>query len=218
MIERKYVINLDRCLDRMESFDDSYTRWSATDYRDLQDKHPIFDRMISYHSIRNTNQHKAKCGCFLSHTNIWRYIVTNKLNNTLIVEDDAEQVNDYAEGGIGDLQLPTDSFTYLGGFFHNKKMTDNTKINIESKEGINLLDKEKYRILMTLAYFIPTWEIAEKMLEAVNKDRVRAIDVMMYNIDLPIYYHYPAIYIEKDIPSTIRKGKTKHSNEYYQWV
>jgi len=213
MIERKYVVNLDRCLDRMESFDDSYTRWSATDYRDLQDKHPIFDRMISYHSIRNTNQHKAKCGCYLSHTNIWRYIVTNKLNNTLIVEDDAELVNDYA-----DLQLPTDSFTYLGGFFHNKKMTDNTKINIESKEGINLLDKDKYRILMTLAYFIPTWEIAEKMLEAVNKDRVRAIDVMMYNIDLPIYYNYPANFIERDIPSTIRKGKTKHSNQFYQWV
>ena len=37
MIERKYVVNLDRCRDRMESFDDSYTRWSATDYRDLQD-------------------------------------------------------------------------------------------------------------------------------------------------------------------------------------
>ena len=71
MIERKYVVNLDRCLDRMESFDDSYTRWSATDYRDLQDKHPIFDRMISYHSIRNTNQHKAKCGCFLSHTYLY---------------------------------------------------------------------------------------------------------------------------------------------------
>jgi len=212
MIERKYVINLDRCLDRMESFDDSYTRWSATDYQDLPHNHPIFNKMISYHSIRNTNQHNAKCGCFLSHTNIWRYIVTNKLNNTLIVEDDAELVNDLPPS------LPTDSFTYLGGFFHNKKMTDNTKINIESKEGVNLLDKDKYRILMTLAYFIPTWEVCKKMLEAVDKDRIRAIDVMMYNIDLPIYYQYPANYIEKDIPSTIRKGKVKHSNQFYQWL
>ena len=215
MIERKFVINLDRCLDRMESFDDSYTRWSATDYKDLGDNHPIFDKMILYHSIRNTNQHKAKCGCYLSHTNIWRYIILNKLNNTLIVEDDAEQVMPL----IND--LPRDSFTYLGGFFHNKKMTDNTKINIINKEGINLLDKDKYRILMTLAYYIPTWEIAEKMLEGVRggrRERIRAIDVMMYNIDLPIYYQYPANYIEKDIPSTIRKGKVKHSNQFYQWL
>jgi len=211
MIERKYVVNLDRCKDRMDNFDDSYTRWSATDYKDLGDKHPIFDRMISYHSIRNTNQHKAKCGCYLSHTNIWRYIVMNKLNNTLIVEDDAEQIND----------LPTkmnkDSFTYLGGFFHNKKMTDNSKVKIEAKEGLNLLDKDKYRILMTLSYFIPSWEIAEKMLQGVNKPRIRAIDVMMYNIDLPIYYQYPASYIERDIPSTIRKNKVKHSNNFYKW-
>jgi len=212
MIERKYVINLERCRDRMESFDDSYTRWSATDYQDLPHNHPIFNKMISYHSIRNTNQHKAKCGCFLSHTNIWRYIILNKLNNTLIVEDDAEQVMPLMD------DLPRDSFTYLGGFFHNKKMTDNTKINIINKEGVNLLDKDKYRILMTLAYFIPTWEVCQKMLEAVDKDRIRAIDVMMYNIDLPIYYQYPANYIEKDIPSTIRKGKVKHSNQFYQWL
>lgn len=212
MVERKYVVNLDRCRDRMESFDDSYTRWSATDYRDLQQNHPIFDKMISYYNIKNTNQHKAKCGCFLSHTNIWRYIMDNKLNNTLIVEDDAELVND-----ISDLQLPRDSFTYLGGFFHNKKMTDNSKINIQSKEGINILDKDKYRLLMTLAYFIPTWEIAKVMLESVDMPRIRAIDVMMYNIDLPIYYQYPASYIEKDIPSTIRDIKRKHPNEYYEF-
>jgi len=212
MIERKYVINLDRCKERMDYFDDSFTRWSATDYRDLQHNHPIFDKMISYYNIKNTNQHKAKCGCFLSHTNIWRYIVLNKLNNTLVVEDDAEQVNPLMN------DLPSDSFTYLGGFFHNKKITNGSKINIESKEGINKLDKDQYRILMTLAYFIPSWEIAKKMLEDIDKPRIRAIDIMMYNIDLPIYYQYPANYIEKDIPSTIRKGKVKHSNEYYEWV
>jgi len=97
-------------------------------------------------------------------------------------------------------------------------MTDNSKINIESKEGINILNKDKYRLLMTLAYFIPTWEIAKVMLESVDKPRIRAIDIMMYNVDLPIYYQYPASYIEKDIPSTIRDKKRKHSNEFYQFI
>ena len=33
----KFVINLERCLERMDYFDDSYTRWIATDYKDLDD-------------------------------------------------------------------------------------------------------------------------------------------------------------------------------------
>ena len=33
----KFVINLERCLERMDYFDDSYKRWVATDYKDLDD-------------------------------------------------------------------------------------------------------------------------------------------------------------------------------------
>tara|TARA_R110002072_G_scaffold134593_1_gene275475 strand:+ start:282 stop:869 length:588 start_codon:yes stop_codon:yes gene_type:complete len=194
----------------MENFDDSHTRWLATDYVDLKGS-PLIDKMISYHSIRNTPQHLAKCGCWKSHTLLWKYIITNKLNGTLILEDDACRV------GYLPLELPQDGITYLGGFFHNKKMTDNTKFHHISVKGINKLDKDKLRILMTMAYYIPTWQIAKKMLESVEKPRIRAIDVMLYDIDIPTYYQFPAPYIEADLESTIRKDKRKHSNELYQW-
>ncbi len=210
MIQRKFVINLERCGERMNNYDDSHTRWLATDYVDLKGS-PLIEKMISYHSIRNTPQHLAKCGCWRSHTLLWRYIIDNRLNGTLILEDDACRVGDLP------LELPQDGITYLGGFFHNKKMTNNKKFVHISVNGINKLDKDKMRILMTMAYYIPTWEIAKKMLESVDKPRIRAIDVMMYGIDIPTYYQFPAPYIEADLESTIRKDKRKHSNELYQW-
>ena len=210
MIQRKFVINLERCSERMNNYDDSHTRWIASDYIDLKGN-PLIDKMISYHSIRNTTQHLAKCGCWKSHTLLWRYIIDNKLNGTLILEDDAKLVNDLPE------ELPQDGITYLGGFFHNKKMTDNKKFVHTSVNGINELNKDKMRILMTMSYYIPTWEIAKKMLQDVDKPRIRAIDVMMYGIDVPTYYQFPASYIESNLESMIRKDKKKHSNELYQW-
>ena len=213
MIQRKFVINLERCGERMNNYDDSHTRWLATDYKDLMGEisRPLIEKMISYHSIRHTPQHFAKCGCWKSHTLLWRYIVTNKLNGTLILEDDAKLVGDLPE------ELPQDGITYLGGFFHNKKMTDNNKFVHTSVNGINELNKDKMRILSTMSYYIPTWEIAKKMLEDVDKPRIRAIDVMMYGIDVPTYYQFPASYIENaECESTIRKVKNKHPNRLYQ--
>ena len=212
MIQRKFVINLERCGERMNNYDDSHTRWLATDYKDLMGEisRPLIEKMISYHSIRHTPQHFAKCGCWKSHTLLWRYIVTNKLNGTLILEDDAKLVGDLPE------ELPQDGITYLGGFFHNKKMTDNNKFVHTSVNGINELNKDKMRILSTMSYYIPTWEIAKKMLEDVDKPRIRAIDVMMYGIDVPTYYQFPASYIENaECESTSRKVKNKHPNRLY---
>ena len=210
MIDRKFVINLERCSDRMNNYDDSHTRWIATDYVDLKGS-ALIKKMISYHTIRDTPQHLAKCGCYRSHTLLWRYIIDNKLNGTMILEDDACRVGDLPE------ELPQDGITYLGGFFYQKQMSNNKKIQHISVNGINKLDKDKMRILMTMAYYIPTWEIAKKMLEDVDKPRIRAIDVMMYGIDIPTYYQFPAPYIEADLESNIRKDKRKHSNELYQW-
>ena len=48
---KKFVINLERCLERMDMFDDSYTRWIATDYKDLDDGDEIYKRMVSMWNI-----------------------------------------------------------------------------------------------------------------------------------------------------------------------
>lgn len=207
---KTFVINLDKCKDRMANFNNDEIRWSATSYDEVSEYYS--QKMISYYNI-SSKEHLCKTGCFLSHINIWQYISDNKIDNVLILEDDAEKVND-----IGDLQLPQDGITYLGGWLHQLKMTDNTPVQHDSVNGINELDKTKMRMLCTLSYYIPKWQVAKQMLDYLNQlKRWRAIDVSIHNIPIENYYVYPAIYIEKDLQSNIRKVKRKHPNEYYEF-
>ena len=210
-----FVINLDRATDRWSYFkdDERFIRWSATDYSDLNDNNPIFKDMVSYWNI-SPQEHRAKCGCYLSHTNLWRYIVQNKLNDILIIEDDAELVGEIPDSS----KLPQDGFTYLGGLTFNKKITQGPK-KVELNEGINQIKDDDYRVLTTLAIYIPNWSVAYKMLQATTeRGRPRAIDTMVYKTETNQYLYYPAPFIERNIPSQIRKKKPKHSNEFYEWV
>lgn len=210
-----FVVNLDSAKDRWAMYenDPRFTRWSAWHYDDLRKDHPIFSDMVSYWNI-NPNEHKAKCACYISHTRLWEYIVTNHINDVLIIEDDAQLV-----GRLPDTsELPQDGFTYLGGFTSNLKMTDGP-LKVEFEDGINKIQHDKYRMLMMLAIYIPTWDVAYKMLQAVKeRGRPRAIDTMIKMTARNQYVYYPAPFIEKDYPSQIRKKKQKHSNEYYEWV
>jgi GR25 family glycosyltransferase involved in LPS biosynthesis len=210
----KFVINLNRSHDRFEKyFDDSYTRWEATDYKDLPLHHDVFRRMISYYNL-SESEHRAKCACFLSHYNLLKHIVENKINNCLILEDDAQLVRHLPNPA----DLPRDSLIYFGGFFHHKLMTNNKKVVHESKEGVNKLDKSKMRVLMTVSYFIPTYEVAEKIIKYIDTlKRLRAIDVILYTVAIDTYYYYPSIYVERCLESQIRKNKKKHSTELYEW-
>jgi len=159
-------------------------------------------------------EHSAKCACYLSHTRLWQYIVTNKLNNVLILEDDAFLVNEIPNPK----DLPTDGFTYLGGFTSHVRMTDGPK-KIEFKEGINQIDHKDYRVLMCLAIFIPSWEIAYKMIQASTwNGRCRAIDTMIRKTYRNQYVNYPASFVERRVKSQIRKKRTKYSNEFYEFI
>jgi len=202
----KFVVNLDRCKDRMKYFDKSFKRWSAVDGANLKDDNPVLSRMISMHNI-SPQQHRGKCGCFISHINLLQHIINNKLNNVLVVEDDAEMVNPLPD------PLP-EEFTYLGGFFSGKHFSD---VEVSNRAGIWDIP-ENTKLLMTLSYFIPKWEMAKYIYnEIMSQKRFRAIDVMLNNIHFTKCYHYPACFIERPLVSTIRDDKVKHSTKYYTW-
>jgi len=211
----KYVINLEKDEDRFKKF--KYSDWKvfpATHFNDMSPDDPLFKKMISYWNIRDTDQHRAKCGCFQSHLSLLKWIVIHQLDNVLICEDDAVQLRDIVK------KFPKDGITYLGGFIMNKKITSKEKILINHKQGINELDKDKYRMMMALAYIIPHWKMAESIVDRIeSKDRVRAWDVELSNCSPKIYYEYPAIFKEeKGIVSTIRGKKQKHGGELYERV
>ena len=206
----KFFISLENS-ERLSKWKDSeYTHWRAVDGVNLQYDSPECKKMISYHNISKTPQHLKKTACFLSHLNLMKHIVENKINNVIVVEDDAVLVNPLPE------DLP-DTFTYLGGFIRNKKITSKEKIEIDHKKGLNVLD-EKYRMVCCLAYYIPKWEIAEEIVQRLEGlKRWRAIDVSLPNILKEIKYIYPAPFCEEHSESQImNKKKTKFANEFYE--
>lgn len=209
---KKYYINLKRSPERRAKFDDTWERWEATDYRDLEVDDPIFARMTS---IWNTapKMHQAKSACFLSHYRLLQFIVKNKMNNVLICEDDAVQISPIPEK-LGE------TFTYLGGFFHSLRMTDGPLLcDVPSHRGLNPLDREHHRMMCTLAYHIPRWHIAQSLLNFFDsKARLRAIDVMLFSAPLSFSYYYPAPFVEAGEPSTIRTKKGKHADSHYRLV
>jgi len=207
---KTFVINLDHAKDRWEHYKDKgCTRWSATNFDEIKVNDPSIQKLISYHNI-SMKEHLCKIGCIKSHKSLWQYIVQTKMNNVLILEDDAHLVDMVPE------DLPTDGMTYLGGFTCHPKITKGP-LKPEFINGIQELDKTKYRMVMLMSYYIPTWEIAEKMLNHVNElKRWRAADIMIHDVPIKNYVSYPASFVERPIQSQIRKDKKKFSNEFYE--
>ena len=203
-----FFINLDEAKSRRAKFEETdYKRWTATKKDDVP--LAIDNKMISRYNFPRES-HLGRCGCFLSHTKLLEHIVDNKLDNVLILEDDAIKINEIP------IDYPKDSIVYVGGFIHHKEMMNNQKIEINHEKGINEVS-EKYRMLGCLAYIIPHHSVALKILNKIySQRRFKAIDIMMGNIGIKQYYNYPPSFIEEKTESQIQK-KTKYMNDNYEW-
>ncbi len=207
---RIFVINCKSSEERWKNYsDDKFERWLGTHWKELSENDYRFEKMVSYHNI-NPDEHKAKVGCLVSHTNLWRYLITNKMDNILILEDDAVPVQDIPEN------LPDDGITYLGGLSWNLKTMDGHK-KISFEPGVHLVND--FKILMTMSYHIPKWELAKELLDYVeSQNRFRAIDIMMTKSDNKFYVSYPASFEERGDASLIRSTKKKRSDKFYCWI
>jgi len=133
----------------------------------------------------------------------------------IVVEDDAQPMSELpAPHELGN------EFTYLGGYFSNLKLTKgHLKDKVLSKPGLNELNRETHRMLMFVAYYIPHYEIATRIITYLDSlVRIRAIDCMAHAFPVPQNYYYPALFVEAPGPSTIRAKKTKHCTTDYMLV
>jgi len=209
-----FVINMDSATDRWDYYKDKgVKRWSATAYDEIKVSSPDIARMTSYYNL-SMKEHLCKLACFKSHTNLWRYIADNKMDNVLILEDDAELVNP-----VPDINnFPRDGITYLGGFTSHPLITKGPK-KISLENGVHLINHDEFRVLQTVAYFIPTYEVAQKMIDFIDKkERWRAIDCMFKDMEISLSLSYPASFRERPVKSQIRKNRKKFSNEFYELV
>ena len=90
---------------------------------------------------------------------------------------------------------------------------------VPSTPGLNELNRETHRMLMFVAYYIPHYDIATRIITYLDSlVRIRAIDCMAHAFPVPMNYVYPALFVEAPGPSTIRAKKTKHCTTDYQLV
>jgi GR25 family glycosyltransferase involved in LPS biosynthesis len=87
-----YIINLDRKPERYKYMMNhlnsigiyNYKKWTAVDGFKTDSK-----TLQEYGLTKELSERKGLAGCAVSHILLWRYIYENKLNWTLILEDDA---------------------------------------------------------------------------------------------------------------------------------
>jgi len=155
---KKIYINLDTAEERREKFKDTnIRRWRATPREEVPTS--VETKMLSMSSCPKQT-HLGKCACWLSHTKLLEEIVKHKMNDVLILEDDAVQVNDIPS------DYPRDGIVYIGGMIWWRKMVNNGNPKLQHKQGMNLCPPE-YRVLGNISYIIPNWEIAETILKLI---------------------------------------------------
>ena len=201
-IPKIFVINLKKDKDKWNKYknDDRYIRFSACNGIEMSKDNPYYDRL---QIMWNVKEKKRKCtaGILNSHMTIIKKIVKNKIDQALIIEDDA--IIDFKLLKKINLdKLPQDSIIYFGGSLHppdtfKNKGWSHEKIIKSFKKGINKIDPEKFRILGGHGYYFPKWEHAKQLVDIINKKKkIRALDTEMVKLQrsgIIKYFYYPAI-------------------------
>lgn len=130
---KKYAVNLKRRPDRLEYFN------NACPYKDVSvieafdgkylDTNKFGLKLYKNIKSRSINLSNPEIGCFVSHMRIWKEIVANNQNYTMIFEDDAIFSNQFIKI-IDKIDISyIDTILYIGGrFTPNYVMTNSIPI------------------------------------------------------------------------------------------
>lgn len=188
------IINLLNHVDKKKKMIENLNNLNITNYKffDAIDGNNLHDCDIPFKVIPNWECYFKKrkitvgeIGCALSHYSIWKYIVNNKINKILILEDDvdfSENFNDI----YNKIQDTNIDLFYLGRNALNKhkhlKLGTETEINdlfVEAKTSYN-----------TQSYII-TYDCAKKLLNSNYLENLLPVDdflSIMYDEKYPFSY------------------------------
>lgn len=204
-----FVINLDKDKKRWKKYERNkrYKRFSATLGSKLSKNNKYLKKIIMMWNVSD-KQKRNVVGCLLSHLRVMKHIIKERLNNVLVIEDDA--LVDFKKLDKLNLnKIPKDKMIYFGGIIRSLTLNDKSwsyeNIIKDLKNGINKIDTNKYKIGATHGYFFPKWQVAKKIYNYINnKKRIRAIDgefaiIQKKNPELLDSFIYPAIsYLKLD--------------------
>ena len=147
-------------------------------------------------------------GNFASHLKALDYIIKNKLNDVIILEDDSIQTNPITKKVKKELKSLNEVALLSGQINHPsswnkdigwKKEGKNKQIINNFKEGINDIDYKKFRWTQINAMYVPTWKVAKKLLEEIrSKEKYIGFDYFLSKHRLVNKLIYPAIFKHHD--------------------
>ena len=154
-----------------------------------------------------------KLGCIYAHRNALRQIKKLKTDNNVILEEDATL--DHL------LPNPPSQSSYLGGWIVPPQVTlaGKKKVKIPHlKKGLNQIDFDKFKILMTHSYFVKTHEKAEEVLKVIEgPEPIKNYDIFLNDYRFFHNFYYPAIFIQSqhisDIDGSVNKNDLR-SKDY----
>jgi GR25 family glycosyltransferase involved in LPS biosynthesis len=204
-----FVINLKKHSDRWKKYkgNPNYKRFPAVVGADLQSDNEFLKGKLVMMWNASDKQRRNVVGCYLSHLNLLKKIVRQKLNKTIVLEDDC-QIDTKELNKINLNKLPQDKMIYFGGTL--RSMTFKTKgwdlnktrksLNCDNKKStLNTIVPGKFKIGGAHCYYYPTWKSAENIVKYLeSKERVRAIDsefaiIQKDRPDLLDSFMYPAL-------------------------
>jgi len=165
-IDKIYIINLYKDIDRLNNAYKQLFKYNILNYErfpaiyganlnefEINDNTTTIGKIIASHGM---------LGCALSHINIWKKIIKNNLNRTLILEDDFIFKDNFLDKFNKYIKEAPDNFDILflsSNFIHNKYL----KI-----KDINPFYYKQLFISQTVSYII-TLQGAKKILNYINK-------------------------------------------------
>lgn len=162
---------------------------------------------------RSNIQEKArngKLGCFTSYVCLLNKIVSEKINNVLILEDDCLQIGDFTKDQLGNEPI------YVNGLFHhptnyvkkNKEWVMKLKTDLQLTTGIQEIDWDKFRIVGTWGIYIPKWKQAQDIVDKLKSAKtLTTIDSQLSKQKLITKFHYPPLFKHSDCGiSNISRG------------
>ena len=175
-IDKIFIINLDEDIDRLTNSYNQLNHYNINNY----ERYPAINgRKANKYELNTYTTNIGKIiasrtmiGCGISHINIWKKIVKEKINKSLIVEDDFIFVDDF--------------LNKFNNIFDNNENNDYEMLFLSSAQlhnkyfkirNINEYLYKQLFISQTVGYII-TLEGAEKILKYINK--------VSYHIDIEI--------------------------------
>jgi len=140
----------------------------------------------------NTQKKKilAKLGCIAAHRKALLAIYMNKTKDNIILEEDSNLSSI--------LPSPPKVSCYMGGWIVPPQTTNAGKVipNVNPTNGLNEINYKDFKVIMTHALFIKTFEEAMNLFQTTINDKLKNYDIHLSDQESLKKFYYPPIFVQ----------------------